>query len=99
MQTETNVTDLIHEWGSLSLSERLRAFNQLPRGQTDNVFLSLGTDEQLELIEHLPQNEQRIWLRLLPPDEAADLIQRAPEDNDSNFSANWMNRRARKSAR
>jgi magnesium transporter len=85
MQTETNVTDLIHEWGSLSLSERLRAFNQVPRGQTDNVFLSLGTDEQLELVEHLPQNEQRIWLRLLPPDEAADLIQRAPEDERQQF--------------
>ncbi len=85
MQTETNVTDLIHDWGSLSLSERLRAFNQLPRGLTDNVFLALGTDEQLELIEHLPQNEQRIWLRLLPPDEAADLIQRAPEEQRQQF--------------
>ncbi len=87
MQTETNVTDLIHDWGNLSLSERLRSFNQLPRGLTDNVFLSLGTDDQLELIEHLPQNEQRIWLRLLPPDEAADLIQRAPEDQRNGLLA------------
>src|SRR5690348_9473518 len=85
MQTETDVTDLIHDWGNLSLSERLRAFNQLPRGFMDSVFLSLGTDDQLELIEHLPQNEQRIWLRLLPPDEAADLIQRAPEDRRQQF--------------
>ncbi len=79
MPTEATADDLIHKWGQLPLRQRVQAFNQLPRGQTDNVFLALSSDEQLELIEHLPQNEQRIWLRLLPPDDAADLIQLAPE--------------------
>ncbi len=79
MQTESTASDLIHDWSSLSLKKRLQAFNQLPRGLTDNVFLALGTTDQLELIEHLPENEQRIWLRLLPPDDAADLIQLVPE--------------------
>lgn len=78
MPTETSPDELIHKWGQLPLRQRVHAFNQLPRGHTDNVFLALSSDEQLELIEHLPQNEQRIWLRLLPPDDAADLIQLAP---------------------
>ena len=77
--TESTAADLIHDWDSLPLKKRLQAFNRLPRGLTDNVFLALGTTDQLELIEHLPENEQRIWLRLLPPDDAADLIQLVPE--------------------
>lgn len=85
MPTETEETELIRDWSRLSLSERLRAFNQLPRGLTDNVFLALPTQDQLELIEHLPRNEQRIWLRLLPPDDAADLIQLLPEEDRPGF--------------
>jgi magnesium transporter len=80
MPTETKEAELLQDWSNLSLSERLRAFNQLPRGLTDNVFLALPTEDQLELVEHLPRNEQRIWLRLLPPDDAADLIQLVPEE-------------------
>ncbi len=75
MVTETGVGDLIRGWSKLTLAERIKAFNELPRGLTDNVFLSLGTLDQLELVENLPENEQRIWLRLLPPDDAADLLQ------------------------
>jgi hypothetical protein len=55
MPTETDAGELIRRWNNLSLPERIKAFNKLPRGLTDNVFLSLGTDEQLELIEHLPK--------------------------------------------
>ncbi len=80
---EPDVDELINGWNRLSLSERLKAFNNLPRGLTDNVYLALGTDDQLELIDHLPENEQRIWLRVLPPDEAADLLQRVPEGRRS----------------
>jgi magnesium transporter len=80
MPTEIDERELVRDWSRLSLSERLRAFNGLPRGLTDNVFLVLPTEDQLELIEHLPQNEQRIWIRILPPDDAADLIQLAPEE-------------------
>lgn len=85
MPTETEEPELIRDWSRLSLSERLRAFNQLPRGLTDNVFLALPTQDQLELLEHLPRNEQRIWLRLLPPDDAADLIQLLPEEGRPGF--------------
>jgi magnesium transporter len=80
MPTEIDERELVRDWSRLSLSERLKAFNGLPRGLTDNVFLVLPTEDQFELIEHLPQNEQRIWLRILPPDDAADLIQLAPEE-------------------
>lgn len=82
---EPDADELINSWNRLSLSERLRAFNNLPRGLTDNVYLALGTDDQLELIEHLPENEQRIWLRLLPPDEAAELLRRVPERKRSHL--------------
>ncbi|MBV8866517.1 MAG: magnesium transporter [Acidobacteriaceae bacterium] len=86
-QVEPDADELINSWNRLSLSERLRAFNNLPRGLTDNVYLALGTDDQLELIEHLPENEQRIWLRLLPLDEAADLLRRVPARKRSQLLA------------
>ncbi len=80
MPTEASTSELIHEWAHLQLKERLRAFESLPRGQMDNLFLALSSGDQLELIDHLPDNEKRIWLRLLAPDDAADLIQLAPEE-------------------
>jgi magnesium transporter len=80
MPTDIDGRELVRDWNHLSLSERLKAFNGLPRWLTDNVFLVLPTEDQLELIEHLPQNEQRIWMRILPPDDAADLIQLVPEE-------------------
>ena len=80
MPTEAVTSELIHEWPHLQLKERLGAFESLPRGQMDNLFLALSSEDQLELIDHLPDNEKRIWLRLLAPDDAADLIQLAPEE-------------------
>ncbi len=93
---EPDADELINRWNRLSLSERLRAFNNLPRGLTDNVYLALGAEDQLELIEHLPENEQRIWLRLLPPDETADLLQRVPERKDRISCPSWMRLHAKK---
>ena len=87
MPTEASTSELIHEWAHLQLKERLRAFESLPRGQMDNLFLALSSGDQLELIDHLPDNEKRIWLRLLAPDDAADLIQLAPEEEHAGLLA------------
>ncbi len=87
MPTEATTSELIHEWAHLQLKDRLRAFESLPRGQMDNLFLALSSADQLELIDHLPDNEKRIWLRLLAPDDAADLIQLAPEEEHAGLLA------------
>ncbi len=71
--------ELLREWPHLSRRERVKAFEKLPRGHTDDFFLQLSCREQFELIGLLPEDERRIWLRLLPPDDAADVIQRAPQ--------------------
>ena len=80
MPAELSATDLIHEWSNFSLDDKIEAFNTLPRGQMDNLFLALTSSDQLELLQNLPESEARIWMRLLPPDDAADLIQLAPEE-------------------
>jgi magnesium transporter len=76
-------TTLLEEWTDLSESERVAAFESLPRDQADVFFLQLSSRDQLRLLLALPEGERRIWLRLLPPDDAADLLQLAPvEERD-----------------
>lgn len=71
---------LLEEWNDLSESERVQAFESLPRDRADDFFLALSSRDQLRLVVSLPEGERRIWLRLLPPDDAADLLQLAPDD-------------------
>ncbi len=71
---------LVDRWPQLSPEARLKAFNALPRGETDDLFLQLGAREQAELLFSLPHAERRIWLRLLAPDDAADLLQNVPSE-------------------
>jgi len=67
-------------WRGLSLEERVAIFRELPRQESDDLFLSLTTWDQVELLEALPVGERRLWLRLLPPDDAADVIQQADDE-------------------
>jgi len=76
-------TTLLEEWNDLSESERVGAFESLPRDQAAAFFLQLSSRDQLGLLLALREGERRIWLRLLPPDDAADLLQLASlEDRD-----------------
>lgn len=66
---------LADTWPELSRDARVKAFNALPRGETDDFFLQLDPREQADLIFSFPEAERRIWVRLLAPDDAADLFQ------------------------
>src|SRR5262245_5514685 len=83
MEDQDNSTNpsLLDLWPTLTIEERVAAFEALPRVEVDDFFLSLGPFFQAELLQHLPDNQLRIWLRLLAPDDAADLVQQWPEDD------------------
>lgn len=83
--TEETSSELLREWPHLTAQQRMAAFQNLPRGQSDDFFLKLRHRDQCELIRSLPEQERRLWLRLLPPDDAADVIQRAPEHERQNM--------------
>jgi magnesium transporter len=69
---------LLAEWPHLRTSQRLQAFESLPREYMDDFFLSLDAKGQAELVLALPAGERRLYVRLLAPDDAADLIQASP---------------------
>jgi magnesium transporter len=66
-------------WPILSPDERVEAFQQVERGESDVFFLGLSAHEQVEILFAMPGGERRLWFRLLPPDDAADVVQHAPE--------------------
>lgn len=66
-------------WHTLSDTERVSTFQQLPYSEADDFFLALSARDQAALLLALPERERRLWMRLLPPDDATDLIQEAPE--------------------
>ena|SRR5439155_25875160 len=74
-------------WSSLTIEERVAAFQQLPFSEADDFFLALSARDQAALVLALPPGERRIWMRLLPPDDATDLIQETPEDQRSGLLA------------
>jgi magnesium transporter len=76
--TVANKEELLHSWPSLSIQERVAAFQSLPREESDDFLLALDPRSMSELILSLPEGERRIWMRLLPPDDAADVVQSAP---------------------
>src|SRR3974377_886862 len=78
-QGTTLADTLLDEWPHIRKSERIQAFERLPREYMDDFFLSLEAKEQSELVLALPEGERRLFVRLLAPDEAADLIQSSPK--------------------
>jgi magnesium transporter len=83
MEDQENSTNpsLLDLWPTLTVEERVAAFEALPRTEVDDFFLSLSSFHQAELLQNLPDGQLRLWLRLLPPDDAADLIQQWPEED------------------
>lgn len=75
IQDEQSVLSLSVTWSALSPDERRRKFNELPRTEAEELFLSLKTHDQAELIAEASPLEKRSWIRLLAPDDVADLIQ------------------------
>jgi magnesium transporter len=67
--------DLSSQWSALSVTERRREFEKLPRLDAVDLFLALKTHDQAELISEASLQEKRSWVRLLAPDDVADLIQ------------------------
>ena len=78
-QTLTAADTLLDQWPHLRRSERIHAFENLPRENMDDFFLSLEAKAQSELVLALPAGQRRLFVRLLEPDDAADLIQASPE--------------------
>jgi magnesium transporter len=74
----TTADTLLDQWPHLRKSERIRAFEALPRQYMDDFFLSLDAKAQSELVLALPAGERRLFVRLLAPDDAADFIQTSP---------------------
>lgn len=79
MMPPTSQLDAIHDlrasWSALSVDERVRAFERLPRDAAAAFFQELSSHEQAELVLAMPEGERYLWLRLLAPDDAADLLQ------------------------
>ena len=75
--------DLREAWLLFTPEDRRLGFEQLPRSEAEDFFLSLPARDQEELVLGLPRDARRSWVRLLPPDDAADLIQAAaPEERE-----------------
>lgn len=77
--SQTPADDLLDQWPHLRRSQRLQAFQSLPREYMDNFFLDLDAKAQSELVLALPEGARRLYVRLLAPDDAADLIQESPQ--------------------
>jgi magnesium transporter len=67
-------------WPALTLAEKSAIFRALPRGEAEDLFLSLEATDQSEILHLVSPTEQRSWVRLLAPDDVADLIQECPSE-------------------
>jgi len=72
---------LSESWSALTRDERRDKFQQLPRTEAEELFLSLKAHDQAELISEASPLERRGWVRILGPDDVADVIQ----DLDNEF--------------
>ena len=73
------LSELYEAWRILSIDERVKGFESIPRNDADDFFQQLSARDRAELILALPPGERRLWMRLLAPDDAADVIQEAPQ--------------------
>src|SRR6218665_3103875 len=75
------IAKLASTWSAMTKWERREKFEELPRTDAEELFLSLNTHDQAELIEEASHLEKRSWIRLLAPDDVADLIQTMDIEN------------------
>jgi magnesium transporter len=80
---EDALQSLLPNWPSLSQTEKIKTFENLPRNIAEELFLDLPTADQAVLLLHQPTTDRRTWMRILPPDDAADLIQMLPTEERS----------------
>ncbi len=66
------------DWPTLSREQKIERFNQLPREDAEDLFLSLSPADQSEIIQDLLPGQRRSWLRLLALDDVADVLQNMP---------------------
>jgi magnesium transporter len=76
----TPADELLDRWHHIRKSQRIQAFQALPRQYMDDFFLGLDAHAQAELLLTIPDEERRLFVRLLPPDDAADVVQESPEN-------------------
>jgi magnesium transporter len=76
----TPADELLDQWHHIRKSQRVQAFQALPRQYMDDFFLGLDAHAQAELLLTIPDEERRLFVRLLPPDDAADVVQESPEN-------------------
>jgi magnesium transporter len=76
----TPADELLDQWHHIRKSQRVLAFQALPRQYMDDFFLGLDAHAQAELLLTIPDEERRLFVRLLPPDDAADVVQESPEN-------------------
>lgn len=80
-QHEESVLSLSDAWSSMTQAERREKFQELPRMEAEDLFLSLKTHDQADLLSEATPLERRSWIRLLAPDDIADLIQEIGVDS------------------
>lgn len=78
---EESVLSLSDAWSSMTQAERREKFQELPRMEAEDLFLSLKTHDQADLLSEATPLERRSWIRLLAPDDIADLIQEIGVDS------------------
>lgn len=81
IQDTDPIAKLASTWSAMTKWERREKFEELPRTDAEELFLSLNTHDQAELIEEASHLEKRSWIRLLAPDDVADLIQTMDIEN------------------
>lgn len=91
-------SELRDVWPLLSAEERHPTFDQLPRTEREDFFISLSAREQARMLLEFPPHRRRVWMRLLPPDDAADLIQEAPPRIGKGCWNSWTISPGRRSA-
>lgn len=96
--SQTPAHALLDQWPHLRRSQRVQAFETLPREYMDVFFLSLDAKAQTELVLALPEGERRLLVRLLAPDDAADLIQESPQ-RDREYLMGLMDDKTRQEAK
>lgn len=79
MSEQLSTEELRDCWNVLSAHERVEAFAQMARADSDDFFLGVEPADQASLLLAMPEGERRLWLRLLAPDDAADVLQSLPE--------------------
>ncbi len=77
--SETELEQLLAEWGSIPTEEHEAIFKRLDKHAAEELFLRLDGHSQAEIFAQLPAFERKSWIRILPPDDAADMIQELPE--------------------